>query len=52
MLTTCQCHITLQLQSHISDSHSVEIRKAANDLFNDAFNTFYFTVVWRRTYLC
>ena len=26
------------------------IRKEGNVLFNDALNTFYFTVIWRRTY--
>ena len=25
-------------------------RKEGNVLFNDAFNTFLFTVIWRRTY--
>ena len=25
-------------------------RKEQNVLFNDALNTFYFTVIWRRTY--
>ena len=25
-------------------------RKEGNVLFNDALNTFYFTVIWRRTY--
>ena len=25
-------------------------RKEGNFLFNDALNTFYFTVIWRRTY--
>ena len=30
--------------SHLS------IRKEGNVLFNDALNTFYFTVIWRRTY--
>ena len=27
-----------------------EYRKEGNVLFNDALNTFYFTVIWRRTY--
>ena len=26
------------------------MRKEGNVLFNDALNTFYFTVIWRRTY--
>ena len=26
------------------------IRKEGNVLFNDALNTFYFTVIWRRIY--
>ena len=29
---------------------SVEGRKEENVLFNDALNTFLFTVIWRRTY--
>ena len=28
----------------------MEGRKEGNVLFNDALNTFYFTVIWRRTY--
>ena len=28
----------------------IQGRKEGNILFNDALNTFYFTVIWRRTY--
>ena len=28
----------------------LEGRKDGNDLFNDALNTFYFTVIWHQTY--
>ena len=30
--------------------HPNQGRKEVNDLFNDALNIFYFTVIWRRTY--
>ena len=35
-----------------SDAHQQVIvgNKEGNVLFNDALNTFYFTVIWRRTY--
>ena len=40
------------LSNHISHINNVlrEGRKEGNVLFNDALNTFYFTVIWRRTY--
>ena len=31
-------------------SKDLEGRMEGNVLFNDALNTFYFTVIWRRTY--
>ena len=33
-----------------SDRSLMVDRKEGNVLFNDALNTFYFTVMWRRTY--
>ena len=32
------------------DRVCVREREEGNVLFNDVFNTFYFTVIWRRTY--
>ena len=34
----------------VSEITSVQTRKEGNVLFNDALNTFYYTVIWRRTY--
>ena len=37
------------LEKWILDKTRIK-RKEGNVLFNDALNTFYFTVIWRRTY--
>ena len=35
---------------HASEGRPDRRRKEGNVLFNDTLNTFYFTVIWRRTY--
>ena len=53
-LTTHSTHFILRLYGvgHMVKDHSdsERARKEGNVLFNDALNTFYFTVIWRRTY--
>ena len=53
-LTMHSTHFILRLYGvgHMVKDHSDSERgrKEGNVLFNDALNTFYFTVIWRRTY--
>ena len=43
------CEFGDRLNQQIIDQVN-EKRKEGNGLFNDALNTFYFTVIWCRTY--
>ena len=46
------CYLRLYGIRHMVKDHSDSKgrRKERNVLFNDALNTFYFTVIWRQTY--
>ena len=40
----------IRLENFFSIQPYISGRKEGNVLFNDALNTFYFTVIWHRTY--
>ena len=51
-LTMHSTHFILRLYGirHMVKDHSDNEQMEGNVLFNDALNTFYFTVIWRHTY--